>query len=455
MLSTTIFKILFLVLASIFYNALLFPKNRDYISSHIEFDRIYYLDETYNFNEKARYSVILNEAQVEELYSQQAEFYKLTDDNKLLTNKLTETIFLNICNFAQLPNTPNILLKAEKYIQMELFSDLLLRYFNTGKATGGRNEIICDFHLHTIYSHDSVSDIENILIKANEEGFGAIAVSDHNRLDGVKKAVEIAEQLKKAGKLNPGFIIIPAEEVSVADGGHIGALFIKTYIEKGMTAEETIREIHKQGGLAVALHPGKKGELGLKLSTMLDFDAVEVGDGSDFLLYEFYRNKKLGQKTKKTKLFGGNAHISEGLGFLGYNVVYTAEKSAEGIKQAIRNGTVRPVFTGVYNPYNDFFELKPVEFIYTSFDIYDTIKRNLEYYLGRLIFSNDFKITTSIDEPLFDIFNILPAYKYIRDKKEPFQKPVKLLSISVSYGMLNINYDFDNCKAGCIIKFVF
>ncbi|MDD5687683.1 MAG: PHP domain-containing protein [Elusimicrobia bacterium] len=446
---------LLFLLIFFFSKSLLVSRNTDYVSDHIKYDRIFYLDENYNFNEKDRYSTIVNEEQVDELYVQQNEFYKMVDDRKLLLNKTADGISLNIFHFAELSQLPDILLKEKKYLDMELYTDLAFDIINSKKLKAD-NGIICDFHIHTVYSHDSASDIVSLLKKSSEKGFGAIAIADHNRMDGVRRTIEISEHLKKEKTINPDFIIIPAEEISVNDGSHIGAIFINTYIEKGMTAEETIREIHKQGGLAIALHPGKKTELGIKLARNLDFDAVEVGNSSDFLPYDFYRNKSLNKKLKKTKVFGNNTHMSQGIGFLGYNVVFTDNKSIEGIKESVAQGKVKPVFTGLYYGYYNFFEFKPVDFLYSTFDIYDTVKRNLEYSAGKLLFSNDFTVKTTIDDPLYDIFNVFQSHKYINKKDDnPFRQPVKFLYISISYGMFNVTYNFPEEKTKSFVKFMF
>ncbi len=49
--------------------------------------------------------------------------------------------------------------------------------------------------------------------------------------------------------------VIVAEEVKTADQGEVIGLFIEEKIQRGMTLEETIAEIKRQGGLVYVPHP--------------------------------------------------------------------------------------------------------------------------------------------------------------------------------------------------------
>ncbi len=443
-----------LIISFIFFSkSLLFCEDINYVQSRLHFGRFYYLDE-----QLEKFPVELNEAELDIIYRAQEEFDKMTKDNELLAIKTVEIGLLNVFQFAEAAKAPEMFLSRSWYLEKELGLDVILKYINDEKVITLDKEIAVDFHLHTIYSYDSVSDIESLLKKADEKGLGAIAVTDHNHLDGIKEVVEIAQRLKTAGEIYPDFIIIPGEEISTLEGGHIGALFINSYIVQGMTSEETIREIHSQGGLAIAMHPGGNEELGIKLTESLDFDAVEVGNGSDFLPNDFYRNlilensPELGQKAK---FFGGNAHMSQGVGWLGYTIVQVEEKTQEGIKKAVKEGKTKPVFISLYRPYRKFFKNESVNFLYSVLNTYDSLKRDVELFIGRIIVSKDFRIESTWDESLHDVFNLVGIYRYYKDEDNSLRKPVKLARISVTYGMVNLEYDFLKEQTNCLIKFMF
>ena len=77
--------------------------------------------------------------------------------------------------------------------------------------------INADLHVHSNFSKDCVSPIESILATAREIGLGALAIADHNEIEGAFLAQELAD--------GDPFVIV-AEEVKTAEGEVIG-LFLK------------------------------------------------------------------------------------------------------------------------------------------------------------------------------------------------------------------------------------
>jgi len=67
------------------------------------------------------------------------------------------------------------------------------------------------------------------------------------------------------------FELTLGEEVSSKEG-HILSLFLKEPIKPGMSARETIEEVHRQGGVAIAAHPFE--HLRYQLSDGLTMDGV-------------------------------------------------------------------------------------------------------------------------------------------------------------------------------------
>ncbi len=106
----------------------------------------------------------------------------------------------------------------------------------------------CDLHIHSKYSFDSLADPKKIVGTAIKRGLQCIAIADHGNIRGSIEAQEYA----RAGNLP--ILIIISEEVK-SKSGDILALNIKESIPDHITAPEAIRQIHRQGGLAVAAHP--------------------------------------------------------------------------------------------------------------------------------------------------------------------------------------------------------
>ena len=72
-------------------------------------------------------------------------------------------------------------------------------------------------------------------------------MTDHNEISGAHEAREKAAEY--------GVKVIVGEEVKTKDQGEVIGLFIEEKIPRGMSLEETIAEIRRQGGLVYVPHP--------------------------------------------------------------------------------------------------------------------------------------------------------------------------------------------------------
>ena len=126
--------------------------------------------------------------------------------------------------------------------------------------------VIADLHVHTTYSDDSLITPQDLVYYAKKNGLNAVAVTDHNRLEG---ALKIAKETD--------FFIIPGMEVS-SKHGHIVALNVSEAVPRGLSATETIDRIHAAGGIAIACHPFAlfKGSLGKNVSGKFDEQLAEI-----------------------------------------------------------------------------------------------------------------------------------------------------------------------------------
>jgi predicted metal-dependent phosphoesterase TrpH len=107
-----------------------------------------------------------------------------------------------------------------------------------------------DFHIHTRFSRDSLLTEERFLRVAVERGLTHVAVTNHNNVEG---AMAVRDKARQLG-LDDRITVILGEEVSTADGEVVG-LFLEKTIPKGLSANETADEIHRQGGLVSIPHP--------------------------------------------------------------------------------------------------------------------------------------------------------------------------------------------------------
>jgi predicted metal-dependent phosphoesterase TrpH/glycosyltransferase involved in cell wall biosynthesis len=175
-----------------------------------------------------------------------------------------------------------------------------------------RKVIDVDLHMHTDHSSDCATPVEVLLATARDEGLGAIAVTDHNEVSGALDARAKAEEF--------GVKVIVGEEVMTGHQGEVIGLFIEEKIPRGMTLEETIAEIKRQGGLVYVPHPFDRmhsvPDYEHLLAVVEDVDAIEVFNPR--IAIPAY-NEEAVRFAGKYRIVGGagsDAHVAQGLGSL-------------------------------------------------------------------------------------------------------------------------------------------
>ena len=120
------------------------------------------------------------------------------------------------------------------------------------EATGKRptTRVFADFHIHTRFSRDSILSEPRFIEKAIERGLTHVCITNHNNVEGAVAVRDKVAELGLADKLT----VILGEEVSTADGEVVGVFLTRT-IPRGLSANETADEIHRQGGLVSIPHP--------------------------------------------------------------------------------------------------------------------------------------------------------------------------------------------------------
>jgi hypothetical protein len=195
-------------------------------------------------------------------------------------------------------------------------------------------QVKADLHVHTIYSSDSVITPKELVFYAKKRGLTAVAVTDHNQIEG---ALKIAKETD--------FPIIPGTEVSSLNG-HIVGLNVNTLIPRGLTADETVDRIHKADGIAIACHPFAlfKGSIGKHASSK--FDAVEAINASAFPFNRATRQAhQLAERLKLPKVAGTDAHYAPVIG-QAYTLI-DSEANVEAIVKAIIAGRCEPAGTAI------------------------------------------------------------------------------------------------------------
>lgn len=157
-------------------------------------------------------------------------------------------------------------------------------------------------HIHTNYSFDSDIAIDRLADVLDREGFGCVAVTDHDTIDG-------AIQLSRAAKAK----VIIGEEISTANG-HLIGLFLERRVRPGMSALDTAKAIRDQGGIVLLPHPFIRmfgcalGSVSWKLEGWID--AVEIFNAQNLSPVADRKAVAFANKLNLPGFVGSDSHLS-------------------------------------------------------------------------------------------------------------------------------------------------
>jgi predicted metal-dependent phosphoesterase TrpH len=162
-----------------------------------------------------------------------------------------------------------------------------------------------DLHLHSNFSHDGQSSLQQLIDRASKCGIDRLALTDHNTVEGALELARIAPSLAIVG-----------EEAKTREGEVIG-LFIRGRLPPYLRAEEVMDLVHSMGGLVYIPHPLDPYRSHFQAERM-----VELADRIDII--ETYNpwcdaaaNRAaaaMAQDLGKVAATGSDAHSAEELG---------------------------------------------------------------------------------------------------------------------------------------------
>ncbi|WFN37999.1 PHP domain-containing protein [Methanomicrobium antiquum] len=186
----------------------------------------------------------------------------------------------------------------------------------------------CDMHIHTNYSHDGESSVEEVLEKAKKVGLDAIAIVDHDTVAGAQHALTIKSDV----------LVIPGIEVSTKHG-HLLVLGVNKVIPPGLDFFKTVKIARDMGGLLILPHPYHQLRHGVAIKLKSAIEAVDAVESFNSRYIVGSANKKAGRKARffgKPCVAGSDAHNAR---FVGYGITkIDAEKNIPSIFAAIRGG---------------------------------------------------------------------------------------------------------------------
>jgi predicted metal-dependent phosphoesterase TrpH len=185
------------------------------------------------------------------------------------------------------------------------------------RRLASRPLIDVDLHMHTDHSHDCATPVEVLLATAREQGLGAIAVTDHNEISGALEARKQAAELDPGGAGLPIKVIV-AEEVKTAGQGEVIGLFIEEKIPRGLSLQETVAEIKRQGGIVYVPHPFDRmhsvPDYEHLLTILDDVDAIEVFNPRVAIGAFNEEAVRFAAKYRIVAGAGSDSHVAQGLG---------------------------------------------------------------------------------------------------------------------------------------------
>jgi hypothetical protein len=192
---------------------------------------------------------------------------------------------------------------------------------------GGYRVLAADFHTHSSTWSDGSLTPWGLVLDARYQGLDAIAITGHRQTLDAKWGRWLSEKIG-------GPIVLVGEEIPEIPH-HIVAVGIHRTVDSALPIEGQVDEIHRQGGIAIAAHPGPMFWKGFE-PVMDRLDGTEICHPATFDYPQF--RPELEEFARRTNAAAIGSSDFHGPGRLGMcrTFVFSREASADGILEAIR-----------------------------------------------------------------------------------------------------------------------
>ncbi len=194
-----------------------------------------------------------------------------------------------------------------------------------------------DLHMHTVrHSPDSLINPLALVRRAHALGLDGIVITEHDWL-------WTTEELDELRAAVPGFLVFGGIEVSTMEGHFLVHGVTDPFaLPRGIGVAELCREVHRQGGAAIAAHPFRWGQLFdvILRDQKPDLDGLEVLT-SNMDAECRVRAAEVWEQTGWTALGSSDAHHEELIGVCYTEFEHTIRDQHDLI-EALRSGMATP-----------------------------------------------------------------------------------------------------------------
>lgn len=191
--------------------------------------------------------------------------------------------------------------------------------------------IKADFHIHTIFSHDCNSKLEDIVSHCINIGVNCVAITDHGTIRGAVNLSKIAP-----------FKVIIGEEILTEEGEIIG-LFLTEEVPSHLPLKKTINLIKSQNGMICVPHPMdylRKSSIGKNtlMKILEEVDIIEIFNSRSLWPWNNLITKKIALSNNKLCSVGSDAHTLQEIG--NATLILNDFNSKEEFVNSLRNSIV-------------------------------------------------------------------------------------------------------------------
>ncbi len=208
--------------------------------------------------------------------------------------------------------------------------------------------ISTELHCHNTFSNFHVGDeeppydcsisIRDQLERSYDLGLDAIFVTNHNTLDGYRQLLEYKNNHEKFKNID----IFPAEEITTDTGEHVLAYGVHDEIPAGISFEEVMDEIGKQGAVSSAPHPFSL--INALRESAKKCDMVEVFNSNNVDVLSNARATQFALDNNMIQVAGSDSHVLSTFGRCVNEI--DSESNVDDILHAMKRGKIKISQTG-------------------------------------------------------------------------------------------------------------